>query len=188
MEELYKVGQKVAQEGIDPSLGSMGGAGAFDPEKLAQLLGGNANMEEYLQSYEKMLQEGIAPELGAPLDEVDAEGGITTRPEPGFVVKTKDLEAGTKIFVNIVTSPHIEAPHMKSYTELEGEQGCRVPLSIGTAVEDFDKKGEPCVSYDVVANPQVVEECSTDSAFREQVVQLCMAAVSQKYKMQHGAK
>ncbi|CAJ1326900.1 unnamed protein product [Effrenium voratum] len=185
MEELYKVGQKVAQEGIDPSaLGSMGGAGSFDPEKLAQLLGGNANMEEYLQSYEKMLQEGIAPELGAPLDEVDAEGGITTRPEPGFVVKTKDLEAGTKIFVNIVTSPHIEAPHMKSYTELEGEQGCRVPLSIGTAVEDFDKKGEPCVSYDVVANPQVVEECSTDSAFREQVVQLCMAAVSQKYKMQ----
>ena len=24
---------------------------------------------------------------------------------------------------------------MKSYTELEGEQGCRVPLSIGTPVE-----------------------------------------------------
>lgn len=61
---------------------------------------------------------------------------------------------------------------MKSYTELEGEQGCRVPLSIGTPVEagdalfsgsdfrdqfcleDFDKKGEPCISYDVVANPE----------------------------------
>ena len=35
-----------------------------------------------------------------------------------------------------------------------GEQGCRVPLSIGTPVEDFDKKGEPCISYDVVANPE----------------------------------
>ena len=60
-------------------------------------------MEEYLQNYEKMLQEGshctcplwiknsallppgIAPEMGAPLDQVDHEGGITTRPEPGFV-------------------------------------------------------------------------------------------------------
>ena len=42
-------------------------------------------MEEYLQSYEKMLQEGIAPPMGGPvLDEVDHEGGITTRPEPGF--------------------------------------------------------------------------------------------------------
>lgn len=69
---------------------------------------------------------------------------------------------------------------MKSYTELEGEQGCRVPLSIGTPVEathwvdkvpshqrfyasvlceDFDKKGEPCVSYDVVANPEVCLRC-----------------------------
>ncbi|CAE7404655.1 pih1d1 [Symbiodinium pilosum] len=73
---------------------------------------------------------------------------------------------------------------MKSYTELEGEQGCRVPLSIGVAVEDFDKKGEPCVTYDVVANPKVVEECSAEPAFREQVVQLCLAAVSQKYKLQ----
>ena len=27
---------------------------------------------------------------------------------------------------------------MKSYTELEGEQGCRVPLSIGTPVEAGD--------------------------------------------------
>eukprot|EP00438_Fugacium_kawagutii_P020066 Skav201046 [mRNA] locus=scaffold3386:315602:337685:- [translate_table: standard] len=118
-------------------------------ERLAE--GSGANMEEYLQSYEKMLQEGIAPEM-APLDQAYHEGGITTRPEPGFVVKTRDNAAGTKIFINIVSSPHIEAalnvhaamvlppqaPHMKSYTELEGEQGCRVPLSIGTPVEAGD--------------------------------------------------
>eukprot|EP00434_Breviolum_minutum_P043420 symbB.v1.2.038706.t1/scaffold6130.1/size20737/2 len=128
MDELYNIGQKVAQGGQLPD-GAMG-----DPEQLAKLFQG-ANMEEYLQSYEKMLQEGIAPEMSAPLDQVDHEGGITTRPEPGFVVKAKDSVSGTKIFINIVSSPHIEAPHMKSYTELEGEQGCRVPLSIGTPVE-----------------------------------------------------
>lgn len=176
MDELYSIGQKVAQGGqLDGALG--------DPEQIAKLFQG-ANMEEYLQSYEKMLQEGIAPEMSAPLDEVDHEGGITTRPEPGFVVKTRDNASGAKVFINIVSSPHIEAPHMKSYVELEGEQGCRVPLSIGTPVEDFDKKGEPCVSYDVVANPEVVEQCSTEPAFREQVVQLCLAAVAQKYKIE----
>lgn len=180
MDELYSIGQKVAQGGQLDGLG--------DPEQLAKLLGG-ANMEEYLQSYEKMLQEGVAPDLGGPvLDQVDHEGGITTRPEPGFVIKTRDNAAGTKIFINIVSSPHIEAPHMKSYTELEGEQGCRVPLSIGTPVEDFDKKGEPCISYDVVANPEVVEQCSTEPAFREQVVQLCLAAVAQKYKIELDAR
>ena len=70
-------------------------------------------------------------------------------------------------------------------------------------MQDFDKKGEPCVSYDVVANPealgfieksggslsflvmQVVEQCSGEPAFREQVVQLCLAAVAQKYKIEH---
>mmetsp|Transcript_46905 Transcript_46905/g.109612 ORF Transcript_46905/g.109612 Transcript_46905/m.109612 type:complete len:444 (-) Transcript_46905:54-1385(-) len=187
MDELYSVGQKVAQDNagvMDPELLSSALGGS--PEKLAELLAGGGSMEEYLQSYEQMLQEGVAPTMGggAMLDQVDPEGGITTRPEAGFVVKTRDNDAGTKIFINVVSSPHIEEPHMKSYTELDGEQGCRVPLSIGVAVEDFDKKGEPCVTYDVVANPKVVEECSAEPAFREQVVQLCLAAVSQKYKLQ----
>ena len=94
-------------------------------------------------------------------------------------MKTRDNASGAKVFINIVSSPHIEAgsqhtrnsgsditlrlnkllcmkttlhrickglehsikqlrveaPHMKSYVELEGELGCRLPLSIGTPVE-----------------------------------------------------
>lgn len=192
MDELYNVGQKVAQEnagvgGIDPAaFAAMGG----DPNQLADLLAGG-NIEEYLQSYEQMLQEGTAPDFaggGVMMDQVDHEGGVTTRPEPGFVIKTLDKQAGTKIFINVVASKHVEAPHMKSYTELEGEEGCRVPLSIGTPVEDFDKKGEPCVTYDVVANPEVVDESSREPSFREQVCQLCIAAISQKYKIELDAR
>eukprot|EP00931_Biecheleriopsis_adriatica_P115689 TRINITY_DN91456_c0_g1_i1.p1 TRINITY_DN91456_c0_g1~~TRINITY_DN91456_c0_g1_i1.p1 ORF type:complete len:449 (-),score=123.43 TRINITY_DN91456_c0_g1_i1:95-1441(-) len=190
MDELYRVGQKVAQDnagfpGMDPGLLASALGGDANPDQLADLLAGG-NMEEYLKSYEQMLQQGTAPDLGLgqQLDQVDHEGGVTTRPEPGFVIKTKDSNAGTKIFINVVASEHVEAPHMKSYTELDGEEGCRVPLSIGTPVEDFDKKGEPCVTYDVVANPEVVKNSSDEPAFREQVVQLCIAAISQKYKLE----
>eukprot|EP00933_Yihiella_yeosuensis_P052903 TRINITY_DN5103_c2_g1_i1.p1 TRINITY_DN5103_c2_g1~~TRINITY_DN5103_c2_g1_i1.p1 ORF type:complete len:449 (+),score=104.11 TRINITY_DN5103_c2_g1_i1:80-1426(+) len=189
MEDLYKVGERVAQEnamaaGMNPAMLEQALAGG--PDGLAELLAGGGNIEEYLQSYEQMLQEGIAPDLGMgpTLDQVDNEGGITTRPEPGFVVKTRDVETGNKVFINVVASPHVEAPHMKSMIELDGEEGCRVPLSVGTPVEDFDKKGEPCTTYDIVANPEVVDNCAKDSGMREQVVQLVMAALAQKYKIE----
>jgi len=103
-------------------------------------------------------------------------------------VKTRDAASGMKVFLNIVANEHVEAPHMKSFEELEGEEGCRVPLSVGTPVEDFDKKGEPCVTYDLVANPAVVEECQQTPAFRDTVVQLCLGAVAQKYKVELDAR
>lgn len=186
MDDLYKVGQRVSQDGanaaaaIDPA--ALEAAMQGNPE-LAELLAGGGNIEQYLQSYEQMLQEGM--QTGGPkLGEVDAEGGITVRPDPGFVVKTRDQQSGTKVFLNIVSNEHVEAPHMKEFVELEGEQGCRVPLSVGAAVEDFDKKNEPCVTYDLVANPKVVEECSGNAQFKDTVVQLCISAVAQKYKVE----
>jgi len=57
-----------------------------------------------------------------------------------------------------------------------------VPLSVGTPQEDFDKKNEPCITYDLVANPTVVEECQKMPSFRDTVTQLCLAAIGQKYK------
>eukprot|EP00928_Gymnodinium_smaydae_P007493 TRINITY_DN12695_c0_g1_i1.p1 TRINITY_DN12695_c0_g1~~TRINITY_DN12695_c0_g1_i1.p1 ORF type:complete len:440 (+),score=115.68 TRINITY_DN12695_c0_g1_i1:104-1423(+) len=183
MDELYRVGERVAQERA-AALGP--GAGDGQPS-LEDLLGGGADIEQYLQSYEQMLQDGIG-QHGPKLNEVDAEGGVTVRPEPGFVIKTRDTRSGMKIFMNVVSNEHVEAPHMKSLAEYDGEEGCRVPLSIGTPVEDFDKKKEPCVTYDIVANPTVVEECKNLPQFRESVVQLCMAALAQKYKIELDPK
>mmetsp|Transcript_27813 Transcript_27813/g.58854 ORF Transcript_27813/g.58854 Transcript_27813/m.58854 type:complete len:440 (-) Transcript_27813:66-1385(-) len=188
MDELYKVGERVAQEtpgGLDPAAlaATLGAGGDIDPA-LAELLGGGGDIEQYLQSYEQMLQQGVSPGGGPQLNQVDAEGGITVRPEPGFVVKTRDTASGGKVFLNIVHDPNVESPHMKSFAELEGEEGCRVPLSVGTPVEDSDKKGEPCVTYDIVANPDVVAECGRTPNFRETVIQLCISAIAQKYKVE----
>lgn len=189
MDELYRVGERVGQDhagvaGVDPA--AFAEAMAGDPA-LAELLGGGGDIEQYLQSYEQMLQDGMS--AGGPqLNQVDSEGGITVRPDPGFVIKTKDTQSGLKVFLNVVMNENVEAPHMKSFAELEGEEGCRVPLSVGTPVEDFDKKKEPCVTYDLVANPEVVKECLSTPAFMDTVVQLCLAAVAQKYKIELDAR
>jgi hypothetical protein len=169
-------------------MGGFGPGGEPGGGSLEDLLGGGADIEQYLQNYEQMLQDGLAHQGGPKLNEVDAEGGITVRPEPGFVIKTREMATGMKVFVNMVANEHIEAPHMKSYAELEGEQGCRVPLSIGTPVEDFDKKKEPCVTYDVVANPDVIKEAKETPAFRDSLVTLGLSAVGQKYKIELDPK
>lgn len=199
MDELYSIGERVAHEHAGfPGAGGGGfagpsgfaGAGGLDPAALAQALGGDAalqellggggDIEQYLQSYEQMLAQGL--QTGPQLNVVDAEGGITVRPEPGFVIKTRDVESGMKVFINVVSNDNIERPHMKSLEELQGEEGCRVPLSVGTPVEDFDKKKEPCITYDIVANPEIVEASVKEPAFRENLVALCLAAIGQKYK------
>jgi len=182
MDELYKVGERVSKDGPNFDPAALAESFAADPA-LAELLGGGGDIEQYLQSYEQMLQEGISGG-GPQLNQVDSEGGITVRPDPGFVVKTREVSSGMKVFLNIVSNEHVEEPHMKNFAELEGEEGCRVPLSVGTPVEDFDKKQEPCVTYDLVANPTVVAECENLPSFRDSVVQLCLSAVAQKYKIE----
>jgi hypothetical protein len=198
MDELYKVGDRMGQDqaglagsmpgGMPGSLGPGGGGvpAGMDMAALEEMLAGGGDIEQYLQSYEQMLSEGMnaAPQMG----QVDPEGGVTVRPEPGFVIKTRDVASGMKVFLNVVANEHVEAPHMKSFAEMEGEQGCRVPLSIGNPVEDFDKKNEPCVSYDLVANPEVVKECKETPVFRDTVAQLCLAAIAQKYKIELDPK
>mmetsp|Transcript_87045 Transcript_87045/g.246769 ORF Transcript_87045/g.246769 Transcript_87045/m.246769 type:complete len:429 (-) Transcript_87045:99-1385(-) len=182
MEDLFRIGEAVSKDGVvDPT--AFAGALAADPA-LADLLASGGDIEQYLQNYEQMLESSCQYGNGVPLNQVDAEGGVTVRPDPGFVVKTKDMASGMKIFINIVSNENVEKPHMKSFTEMDGEEGCRVPLSVGTAVEDFDKKSEPCVTYDIVANPDIVQECAQTPAFREQVVQLCLASLAQKYKIE----
>ena len=46
------------------------------------------------------------------------------------------------------------------------EQGIRIPLSLGSIREDFDKKGEPCQVYDVIWNPETIQQTKDDMLFR----------------------
>lgn len=189
MDELYNVGERLSAEGGMPGMpGGMPGGMPADLAGFADMLGGGADIEKYLQNYEQMLSEGMAGGQGSLLNVVDSEGGMLVQPDPGFVIKTHDAANGNKVFINMVSNKNIEAPHMKSFEELEGEQGVRVPMSVGTAVEDFDKKGEPCIAYDLIINPDVVSECAKVPQYRDMVCQLGMSAISQKYKVELDPK
>jgi len=40
----------------------------------------------------------------------------------------------------------------------DGEEQTRLPMSLGAPSDDVDKKGDPCVVYDVVFNGETLED------------------------------
>ena len=49
---------------------------------------------------------------GKPI--VDAEGGAVVQPKKGFVVKSKDVKTGGKVFVNMTQHEFVEPFQQKS--------------------------------------------------------------------------
>ena len=100
----------------------------------------SGKMPKEMQSY----QESHLDEHGRPI--VDNEGGAVIQPEAGFVVKTKDA-TGQKVFINMTKHEVVEGFEEKQIPQGDREQlgsdvGVRIPLSLGTVREDYDKKGE----------------------------------------------
>ena len=68
------------------------------------------------------------------------------QPQPGFVIKTKDKN-GEKVFLNMTAHELVDEFEEKPIPEGDKEKfggsdtGIRIPLSLGTKREDFDKKG-----------------------------------------------
>ena len=85
-------------------------------------------------NFDKEMAEKAAKD-GKPY--VDPEGGWLIQPKPGFVIKTKDKD-GQKIFVNM-TSHELVDPPEKKYMPDSDQPAVRIPLSLGTVREDFDK-------------------------------------------------
>ncbi|KAF4731475.1 hypothetical protein FOZ62_029762, partial [Perkinsus olseni] len=113
--------------------------------------------------------------------------GVTVRPEPGLVVKSRDSKTREKIFVNLTSSKYVEAPHVKSFLDnTEPQQGIRVPMSIGEKRDDADRKGGRCVVIDVVFNPEVLKK-AMDTAdggeYKRSICQLALSGVGRKYGM-----
>jgi len=188
-------GMPGAPAGMPPGMppGMPGGAGMpGDPAELEKMLKNlsPAELDELMRQcsagLDQKVRDGFSME--SQLDKPDAEGGVTVQPKPGFVIKTDDLESGQKVFINATSSEWVEKPHEKSIPDSPEEMGIRVPLSVGTGEEDFDKKHQPCVTYDVVLNPHAITASEEDPNFRHMVVQLLMGSVAQKYSLQLNPK
>jgi len=123
-------------------------------------------------------------------DSKPAPVGISITPEPGFTFKTRkmgDDSADGKIFVNICQHEKLSKPALKKRLNEDGEEveGMNIPMSVGAGRGAADKSGVACTVYDIIVNPDVVEEAGTDRSgkYRDFVCQLGMQCIEQKYKL-----
>lgn len=125
---------------------------------------------------DKEMQEKAARE-GKPY--IDPEGGCTIQPKPGFVLKTSD-QTGQKFFINMTSHELVDPPEQKAIPDSDSP-GIRIPLSLGTIREDFDKKGDPCQVVDVIWNPEAVKNAQKEPGYLHGLAELAFEYIKQKY-------
>ncbi|KAF5828217.1 pre-RNA processing PIH1/Nop17-domain-containing protein [Dunaliella salina] len=177
--------------------------GDDSPEQLMALL-------EHLQGQEGL--ENASPDLAELLRNVKREKGERTEevpteeiePEPGFVVKTQDVNTKHKVFINMCGHPRVAAPgnweggvmpesvqnaldNVDNLTEAEAGT-LRFPLSMSTLREDVDKKGEPCTTLDCCLNNDVIAMASKHRPLKSFLIELAVSWVSHKHKMELDMK
>ncbi|CAM9119874.1 unnamed protein product [Ectocarpus sp. 6 AP-2014] len=115
----------------------------------------------------------------------DKTNGIVISPRPGFVIKTKLVDKGMKVFVNVCQHERIGESSMVKKLDKEGQEveGLNIPMSVGPPSVDKDNAGLECIVYDVIINPKTIEECGADKTGgqRDWVCHLAMQSVMSKH-------
>jgi len=124
---------------------------ALKDEEFVKLLGDYAN--EINDPENKKRYE-------AEITQMEKERGMSVifiNPKPGYVIKTKNLSCGTKVFINICSDENIGKPVSKVET-VSGSQGLQwsIPYSQSQPREDIDRSGEKCMVYDVIFHPDTM--------------------------------
>ena len=112
--------------------------------------------------------------------------GIDITPLPGFTIKTKRENTYDKVFINVCIHEELAKPGLKKRLDENGEEveGVNIPMSVGPARKSNDKEGKECTVYDIIVNPDVIEEANTHitGKYKDFVCQLSMQSLEQKYK------
>jgi hypothetical protein len=136
---------------------------------------------------EKKLSENAAKDLRVNnLSDPAALKSLHITPEPAFSYKTYRTKDSRKVFINITSHELLEKPGIKKKLNKEGEEieGINIPISVGMPREEKDKKEQSCLIYDLIVNPEVIEECSADKTgkYRDFICQLGIQSLEQKYR------
>ncbi len=144
------------------------------------------NQEEYDQYLRQLEEEGEIPEN----EEV-------VRPTPGFVVKTKSVDQGSKIFVNICGTPKVPKPSQGARAsqgadvETTGSKGdgaqngayWSIPYIHTSMRMDQDKDKNPCHVYDILFNDETIKLAeSKGPQFKLLVIQTALESVEENGK------
>jgi hypothetical protein len=165
---------------------------AMGDEKMPEE--GDPKREQWLKNLQKKLSDEAEKETQRKLETpvTDEEGEwMWIVPEAGFCIKAGTEKRDKKVFINICKHARIAEPMPIAEEDAEPEMKdavkFRIPLSCGAARPDSDKKGSPCVVYDVIVNPKTIERCGQDNEFRRFVAALCLSWIKQKSEPQLDA-
>ena len=117
---------------------------------------------------------------------------IDITPESGFTVKSKRMDDGMKVYINICQHAAIFVPSNKKKLNEEGEEveGLNIPMSVGLARNETTKDGSPCLVHDIIVNPNVITEARQDltGKYRDFLCHLAIQCLEQKFAYSLDAK
>jgi len=150
---------------------------ALKDEEFVKLLGEYAN--EINDPENKRRYE-------AEITQIERERGMSVlfiNPKPGYVIKTKNLSCGTKVFVNICSDENIGKPTSKVET-VSGSQGLQwsIPYSQSQPREDIDRSGEKCMVYDVIFHPDTMYLATRDPRMKGLVQSTALDALERAFE------
>ncbi len=137
------------------------------------------NMEEYDAYIRQLEEQGEIPEN----EEI-------IRPEPGFCVKAKSVDVGSKIFINCAGTDRVPAPTLnrgQTRTDSCGKAmtgGCwSIPYIYTSFRMDRDKSDTPCQVFDILFNSNTIEMSATTPQFKALVVQTALESLEENAKI-----
>jgi hypothetical protein len=90
---------------------------------------------------------------------------LIVTPTPGFVMKSKKISDGEKVFVNVCHHPSVPATDETSASaSSSGKASKSILIAIGDIRETTDKSGESSLLVDVAINTIKYEDCVKDAA------------------------
>lgn len=104
-------------------------------------------------------------------------------PVEGYVIKTS-VAGDRKAFINICSNANVGKPDC-NVDRVNGQRGLnwRIPYSLIAPREDFDKKRQRCVIYDVVFHPDTLRIAAQNKQFRELVNKTAFDALKTNYNV-----
>lgn len=114
-------------------------------------------------------------------------------PKPGFVIKTKVLNAqtfssGTKAFINVCHDPKVPRPPVEFEPAvvfpLIMQNQWEIPLVVSAEKHTVDKKGVPAVVYDCCMNLQCFQWTQVNKDLRLILIEWCIEAIELVFDME----
>ena len=120
---------------------------------------------------------------------------ITLDPKPGFVIKSRVLEAqnylkhssGTKVFINVCHDNQVPKPPQEFdpaiVSPLIIQNEWEIPIIVSEEKQTTDKKGIPSFVYDCCINLLCFQWCQVNSELRQILNEWCLESVELLYEV-----